>query len=328
MPTSAEWSIVAATRAHSEIEVSIGRGSVDAARRTVRPDPSLQRTVGEAPPRRSLSVRRGRLPSPRVSRRVRRVAARQAGDHHGRLRVHSDVRRARRRGEPVEPVAALRRGAARRSRGHLHGEPRSLLRGRVGLSLRGRGVHGVLEPADERRAALHHQRLRRQGVHHLEVQGRPGGRDRRRHARRRRAADARRRRSTATSRTRTPSPRSRPSRSTKTAIAGHRHALLRRARPGARRASPAVHRTAAGDDARAVSRPCCRCCSARTNDSVYLSPAPFYHAAPLRFSMAAQALGATVVAMEHFDAEQYLALDRAPPRHRHARSCRRCSCAC
>jgi long-chain acyl-CoA synthetase len=45
-----------------------------------------------------------------------------------------------------------------------------------------------------------------------------------------------------------------------------------------------------------------------TNDSVYLSPAPFYHAAPLRFSMAAQVLGATVVAMEHFDAEQYLTL--------------------
>jgi long-chain acyl-CoA synthetase len=45
-----------------------------------------------------------------------------------------------------------------------------------------------------------------------------------------------------------------------------------------------------------------------TTDSVYLSPAPFYHAAPLRFSMAAQTLGATVVAMEHFDAEQYLAL--------------------
>ena len=45
-----------------------------------------------------------------------------------------------------------------------------------------------------------------------------------------------------------------------------------------------------------------------TNDSVYLSPAPFYHAAPLRFSMSAQALGCTVIAMEHFDAEQYLAL--------------------
>jgi acyl-CoA synthetase (AMP-forming)/AMP-acid ligase II len=45
-----------------------------------------------------------------------------------------------------------------------------------------------------------------------------------------------------------------------------------------------------------------------TNESIYLSPAPFYHAAPLRFSMAAQVLGATVVLMEHFDAEQYLAL--------------------
>ena len=33
-----------------------------------------------------------------------------------------------------------------------------------------------------------------------------------------------------------------------------------------------------------------------------------YHAAPLRFCIGAQALGGTVVAMEHFDAEQYLAL--------------------
>jgi long-chain acyl-CoA synthetase len=40
----------------------------------------------------------------------------------------------------------------------------------------------------------------------------------------------------------------------------------------------------------------------------YLSPAPFYHAAPLRFCLAAQALGSTVVAMEHFDAEEYLRL--------------------
>jgi len=43
-------------------------------------------------------------------------------------------------------------------------------------------------------------------------------------------------------------------------------------------------------------------------DSVYLSPAPMYHAAPLRFSLGAQAVGATVVAMEHFDAELYLQL--------------------
>jgi long-chain acyl-CoA synthetase len=45
-----------------------------------------------------------------------------------------------------------------------------------------------------------------------------------------------------------------------------------------------------------------------TQDSVYLSPAPLYHAAPLRFSMSVMALGGTVVVMEHFDAEEYLAL--------------------
>ncbi|MEP6658289.1 MAG: AMP-binding protein [Acidimicrobiales bacterium] len=41
---------------------------------------------------------------------------------------------------------------------------------------------------------------------------------------------------------------------------------------------------------------------------IYLSPAPLYHAAPLRFSMGAQRLGGTIVVMEHFDAEQALAL--------------------
>ena len=40
--------------------------------------------------------------------------------------------------------------------------------------------------------------------------------------------------------------------------------------------------------------------------SLYLSPAPMYHAAPLRFCLAAQSIGATVVLMEHFDAEDYL----------------------
>ena len=45
-----------------------------------------------------------------------------------------------------------------------------------------------------------------------------------------------------------------------------------------------------------------------TTDTVYLSPAPLYHAAPLVFSTVVQALGGTVVAMERFDAEQSLAL--------------------
>jgi long-chain acyl-CoA synthetase len=41
-------------------------------------------------------------------------------------------------------------------------------------------------------------------------------------------------------------------------------------------------------------------------DSIYLSPAPLYHAAPLGWSMAVQALGGTVVMMERFDPEDAL----------------------
>ncbi len=41
---------------------------------------------------------------------------------------------------------------------------------------------------------------------------------------------------------------------------------------------------------------------------VYLSPAPQYHAAPLRFTMSVQQVGGTAIIMEHFDPEQFLAL--------------------
>ncbi len=41
---------------------------------------------------------------------------------------------------------------------------------------------------------------------------------------------------------------------------------------------------------------------------IYLSPAPLYHAAPLRYCMAVQRFGGTVVVMERFDPETYLAL--------------------
>jgi long-chain acyl-CoA synthetase len=43
-------------------------------------------------------------------------------------------------------------------------------------------------------------------------------------------------------------------------------------------------------------------------DSIYLSPAPLYHAAPLRFNMAIMRMGGTSIVMEHFDPEEYLAL--------------------
>ncbi len=42
-------------------------------------------------------------------------------------------------------------------------------------------------------------------------------------------------------------------------------------------------------------------------ETVYLSPAPLYHAAPLRFTATVQTLGGTVVVMDRFDAEGALA---------------------
>jgi long-chain acyl-CoA synthetase len=45
-----------------------------------------------------------------------------------------------------------------------------------------------------------------------------------------------------------------------------------------------------------------------TGDSVYLSPAPLYHAAPLRWCMSVHKLGGTVIVMEKFDPETALAL--------------------
>jgi long-chain acyl-CoA synthetase len=43
-------------------------------------------------------------------------------------------------------------------------------------------------------------------------------------------------------------------------------------------------------------------------DTIYLSPAPLYHAAPLGFNMSIMRWGGTCVIMEHFDAEEYLRL--------------------
>ncbi|MEU5879025.1 acyl-CoA synthetase [Spirillospora sp. NPDC047279] len=50
-----------------------------------------------------------------------------------------------------------------------------------------------------------------------------------------------------------------------------------------------------------------------TGDSVYLSPAPLYHAAPLRYCLTYHRFGATVVVMEKYDPEEALA---AIERHR------------
>ena len=51
-------------------------------------------------------------------------------------------------------------------------------------------------------------------------------------------------------------------------------------------------------------------------DGVYLSPAPLYHAAPLRWTMTAQRFGATTVVMQHFDPEAALqAIERYQVTH-------------
>ena len=52
-------------------------------------------------------------------------------------------------------------------------------------------------------------------------------------------------------------------------------------------------------------------------NTIYLSPAPLYHAAPLRFNMSVMRLGGTSVIMEHFDAEEFLRARRPIQGHAH-----------
>jgi acyl-CoA synthetase (AMP-forming)/AMP-acid ligase II len=64
--------------------------------------------------------------------------------------------------------------------------------------------------------------------------------------------------------------------------------------------------TAPLDEAPVLVTPVLRDMLGVTAADVYLSPAPLYHAAPLRFCLAFQQLGAAVVVMERFDAEHAL----------------------
>jgi acyl-CoA synthetase (AMP-forming)/AMP-acid ligase II len=47
---------------------------------------------------------------------------------------------------------------------------------------------------------------------------------------------------------------------------------------------------------------------AMDDSTIYLSPAPLYHAAPLRWNLAVHRVGGTTIIMENFDAEEYLQL--------------------
>jgi long-chain acyl-CoA synthetase len=55
----------------------------------------------------------------------------------------------------------------------------------------------------------------------------------------------------------------------------------------------------------------CQMAFAYTADTVYLSPAPLYHAAPLRFTRSVHRTGGTVVVMEQFDPSEFLRLVEA-----------------
>ncbi len=65
-----------------------------------------------------------------------------------------------------------------------------------------------------------------------------------------------------------------------------------------------------------------------TPSSVYLSPAPLYHAAGVNYTMAVHRVGAASILMRKFDAEAVLAADRRTTGSRTRSSCRPCSCGC
>jgi len=53
-----------------------------------------------------------------------------------------------------------------------------------------------------------------------------------------------------------------------------------------------------------------------TEETIYLSPAPLYHAAPLRYCMAVHNIGGTIVVMDNFDPEEALRLAKLFYSHR------------
>ena len=78
--------------------------------------------------------------------------------------------------------------------------------------------------------------------------------------------------------------------------------------PAGPRASRRILRATSIDVPNAFLKILCADMCGMSADSIYLSPAPLYHAAPLRFNMMATILGGTSVIMEHFDAEEFLKL--------------------
>ena len=183
----------------------------------------------------------------------------------------------------------------------------ALPRGDVGGAALGAGVHADQLPPHRRGDGVHRRRLRRAGA---DRQRRARATRRRRWPRSsaRTVHDPARRsaaRCPATSATRTPSPASR-----------------RRALAEELEGAPMLYSSGTTGRPKGVAQPhprmpmgtplpivegFCRLYAVGA-DTVYLSPAPLYHAAPLHFSMSILRAGGTVVVMERFDPEEALAL--------------------
>ncbi len=83
---------------------------------------------------------------------------------------------------------------------------------------------------------------------------------------------------------------------------------IRPAPPGGPRASRRISKAIRSTCRTRSCKILCADMCGMSSDSIYLSPAPLYHAAPLRFNMMAITLGGTSIIMEHFDAEEFLKL--------------------
>ena len=218
-----------------------------------------------------------------VPRHPRGDHTRQARRHHGRHRRDHHLRRARRRGQPAQPAVLRRRAAARATTSP------SAWRTTLASSRSSWGCHyaGLYYTACSSRLTdelgLHRQRLRRPGLHHLPVQGRAGGGGRRPRppVSTRLMLDGA---STATSPTRRRPPRQ-PAEPLPDAVGGVD--MLYSSGTTGRPKGVKIARARRAARQRAVQRRRPVPAAVRLDgETVYLSPAPLYHAAPLRFSMA------------------------------------------
>ncbi len=267
------------------------------------------------------------MPDWPLSGRPRGHESRQAGVHHGGIGRGRDLRRARRGRQPAVPAVRRHRAAARRPRRVLPREPPPLPRDRLGRSLRRPDLHGVLVAPHLRRARLHRQRLRRPGLH-----------------RRRRTRPTRPPRSSPTRRSvrrrlmldgTVPGYESyeeavaaQPADAARRPAARASTCSTRRARPGGPRACMRPRPDVPLGDVGGPHPAAGRATSGSTDESVYLSPAPLYHSAPLRFNLSMQPSRRARASSWSTSTPRSSSPSSSATGSRTPRSCRRCSSAC